>query len=104
MMSTPQIQTIMQKARLDMHSFAAGTLDMTDVDMIAGIGSVGCFARTMLPWFFEIIFMLTIGRWKGFQLSAPRRHKKHLEEFRLYCTCRAEAIMLATLFATWTEL
>jgi hypothetical protein len=95
MMSTPQIQTIMHKARSDMQSLAADTLDMTDVDMIAGIGSEGCIARSMLSGFIEIVFMLTmggwggVGRWKGFQLSTPRRHKKQtLEEFG--CIARAD--------------
>ena len=65
MMSTPQIQTIMHKARSDMQSLAADTLDMTDVDMMEGIGSEGCIARSMLAGFFEIVFMLTMGGLRG---------------------------------------
>ena len=47
-MSTPHIQTIMQKARADMDLFAAGKLDSSDVDMVAGIGAQGTVAQAKL--------------------------------------------------------
>ena len=48
LMSTPQVQSIMQKARADMDLFAAGTLDASDVDMVAGIRAHGIVAQAKL--------------------------------------------------------
>lgn len=48
LMSTPQLQLIMQKAKEDIYNATNGTLDMTDINRLSGIGASGAYQNNML--------------------------------------------------------